>query len=371
MQRVDKEMNHKVTLITGHYWNSKRRAGFHHIANALQELGHEVLFFTAPVSKLHELKGDHIVQYAIKEEANRVINKGEVLSYLHYTPWHVANTRFALTNLLTTPVASLYQHFKFAKEAAAFIAESAYIIFESTPGLLLFDKVRELNPKAKYIYRVSDDLRFLNVHPALIKYENRILLKFDLVSIVSSHFHSLFKTKNVKLHFHGINKQIFNEALDNPYPQNTVNLVFVGNAYFDVSFIEIASELFPDYKFHIIGPIQGLPDKQNIIKYGELPFQDTVKYIRHASAGLHTLEHTKGAEGFTDTLKVHQYTYCKLPIVAPEFLRSNREHAFYYQSGQKDSIRLAVTSALKYPKENIDAADVLDWKELAGKLLTE
>lgn len=361
----------KITLFTGHYLGSKRKAGFHHLAKAFQELGYEVLFFTAPVSKLHQLKGDHIMQYAIKEEANRVITKDVFKSYVHYTPWHVANTRFRLTNALTTPIVPFYANFPIDEEAVSFIQSSAYIVFESTPGLLLFERVKKLNSGAKYIYRVSDDLRFLKVHPALISYEKSILPSFDLVSIVSSHFFSLLKHENIRLHFHGIDKQTYNQTHVNPYPAGTTNLVFVGNAYFDTDFLQIAASLFPDVKFHIIGPIQGLPNHPNILPYGELPFHETVRYINYADAGLHTLRQARGAEAFTDTLKVHQYTYCQLPIVAPDFLKTNRKHAFYYTPGEPDSVYAAIKNALNFPHHEVDNSSVLDWKELAQKLITE
>lgn len=359
----------KITLITGHYWGSKRRAGFHHLAKAYQELGYEVLFFTAPASKLHTWKKDHLMQYPIKEEANHFIPKENNLwSNVHFTPWHVANTRFKITNLLTAPLAPLYATYPITKEAIGFIRDSSYIIFESTPGLFLFDKIKRINPKAKFIYRVSDDLRFLNVHPALIKYESEVIPAFDLVSIVSAGFLNLFKEKNVKLHYHGINKTVFNQPLKNPYAPNTQNLVFIGNAYFDTNFLEIASTLFKNVLFHIIGPIKNLPERPNIIAYGELPFKETIPFVKHATAGLHTLERTLGAEAFTDTLKVHQYTYCRLPIVAPSFLKSNREHAFYYSPGEAESIQSAIENALVFPHEKVDNQNVLDWKELAQKL---
>lgn len=361
----------KITLVTGHYWDSKRRAGFHHLAKAYQELGYEVLFFTAPASKLHVWKGDHITQYPIQEEANQLIQKGKLISYVHFTPWHVANTRYKLTNLLTNPIARFYSSYPISKEAVDFIQKSDCIIFESTPGLFLFEKFKILNPTAKFIYRVSDDIRFLNVHPALIKYEAKILSSFDLVSIVSSQFFNLFNQKNVKLHFHGINKQAFNQPLPNPYPEDSQNLVFIGNAYFDTSFLEIASSIFAKLHFHIIGPIKDLPTKPNISAYGELPFQETIKYVKYASAGLHTLEETKGAEAFTDTLKVHQYTYCKLPIIAPEFLKTSRKHAFYYQPGNVTSIKSAVRKALDFPHQDVENRNVLDWKELAQTLLKD
>lgn len=363
----------RITMITGHYWGSKRKAGFHHLANALQELGHEVLFFTAPVSKLHKLKNDHIFQYPIEQEANVVVKKDKLLSYVHYTPFHIANTKYKISNFLTSPLSSIYSKFSIQEEAQEFIRNSDYIIFESTPGLFLFDRIKKINRSAKYIYRVSDDLRFLRVHPSLIKYEDKIVSKFDLVSVVSTFFFKTFTQSNVKLRFNGINKAVFDQEYENPYSSNAKNLLFIGNASFDFNFLEVASALYPDMIFHIIGPIKDLPAKKNIQAYGEIPFLDTIKFIKHADVGLHTITYKDGAESMTDALKALQYTYAKVPIVAPEFLKNSRPHTFYYTSGpnSKQSIKVAIDNALSFPKEKIENGNILDWKELAEIILTD
>lgn len=360
-------------MVTGHYLDSKRKAGFHHLANAFAEQGHEVLFFTAPISKLHKLKRDHLFQYPIEIEANKITAKGNILSYLYYTPFHLANTKFKLTNLVSSPLSSIYSNYHIQKEAEDFIATSDYIIFESTPGLFLFDRFRILNSKAKFIYRVSDDLRFLQVHPAVIKYEDKIISKFDLVSIVSSYFSSYFKTPNVKLRYNAINKQIFDQQYQSPYPAGKKNLLFIGNANFDAGFLEIASSLFPDLQFHIIGPIPETVSRNNIKYYGEIPFAESVKFIKHADLGLHTITYKKGAESMTDALKALQYTYAKIPIVAPEFLKNSRPHTFYYSldTYKEESIREAIINALNYPIETISSEGIMDWKELASNILED
>ncbi len=362
-------MKKKVTLITGHYIDSKRKAGFHWLAEAYLNLGYEVLFFTAPISYLSKINGDYKFQYPIKEEKGKLIKKRESLySYIHFTPWHVANARGRILNKITAPLANFYENYRFT-EAEKFIKTSEAIIFESTPGLLLFDKIKTINSKARFVYRVSDDLRLLGVHPVLITYESTILERFDLVSVPSQYIYDLFKgIKNLKLQFHGISKKLFDDIAKCPY-ETGVNLVFVGNDKLDHEFLNMAISIKKEWTFHIIGNISNLPNAKNLIAYGEMAFDDTIPYLKYATIGLHTISYKKGAESFTDSLKVHQYTFCQLPIIAPKFLDSNRQHMFLYNRGDAKSIEQALNNAIQFEGKLIDKNVVSSWDSLAKAML--
>ena len=65
---------------------------------------------------------------------------------------------------------------------------------------------------------------------------------------------------------------------------------------------------------------------------------------------------------------MHQYTYCRLPIVAPTFLRHEREHVFYYTPGEDESIGQAIADSLKFDRNRISTASVMSWDEIALKL---
>jgi len=68
---------------------------------------------------------------------------------------------------------------------------------------------------------------------------------------------------------------------------------------------------------------------------------------------------------------VLQYTYCKLPIIAPVGLRSSRKNFVYYAPGEKDSIRTALARAVEYDRGSIDSSNVHSWDELAELLIEE
>lgn len=360
----------RVVLITSHYWNSKRKAGFHCLANAYWKMGWEVIFVTAPISWLSWLRHDYRFNFPILKEANQLIwAKERFASYVLFTNWHPANLRNNFLNKFAWWIYPFYRNINLGL-LKPYLAGSDLIIFESTPALLLFNKVKSIVPSAKFVYRVSDDIRLLKFHPYVIANEKKIAAQFDLVSSPCAYIHNKFSDlSNARLQYHGIEKELFNQCATNPYRKKR-NVIFVGNSYFDYNFLENASDIFPDWMFHIIGPIGNLPVKQNIKIYGEIPFQETIKYIKFADIGLHTLYSSeKDCDSFTDSLKVLQYTYNNLPVIAPNFLKSFRKNMFYYIPGEKQSIEEAFHKAMLYDRKSQNDCIIQSWDELAHSLV--
>jgi len=361
----------RAILVTGHYWHSKRKAGFHWLADALHRLGWEVIFFTAPISWLSVIRQDYRLAYPVLQEANRLIQVDQGMwSYVWFTPWHPANLRLKFLNQLCHRL--FYGYSKFPLKAIEpIISQSHLIIFESTPALLLFERFKQLNSHAKFIYRVSDDLRLLGNHPVVLETEQHIAGKFDLVSVPSQPIYRLFEgLPQLRLNVHGIRPELFEQEYVNPYPSsNHPNLIFVGNSNFDHNFLAHASQLFPGWHFHIIGSINNLPDRPNIIKYGELPFEQTIPYIKYADIGLQTLSYRPGMESMTNSLKIIQYTYCQLPIIAPLYLQSSRSNFCYYQPGDALSIQQALKEAFNYNRTQISKDAIYSWDEIIKQFI--
>ena len=88
------EAPRRVVLISGHYLGSKRRAGFHHLASAYWNLGWDVTFVTAAISRLSRLKGDYRFAYPVREEANRLVSvRDRLTSYVLMTRIHPGESR--------------------------------------------------------------------------------------------------------------------------------------------------------------------------------------------------------------------------------------------------------------------------------------
>lgn len=358
----------RVVLFSGHYYGSARRAGFHWLADSYRRLGWDVVFVTTALSHLSVLRRDHRLAYPVKREANRFVEVQPGLrSFVHWTVYHPANLRSSLANRLSEPIFRTYgRRLPPPIEEAVEVAD--ILIFESTPGLLAARRARELNPGARLVYRVSDDLRVLRNHPVVIEEESRLAPAFDLVSVPTESLLERFRDRgNVALQPHGIERELFDAPCPRPYGKG-VNAVFVGASRLDYDFVGWASRIAPSWTLHVIGPFGAMEGLENVVFHGELPFAETVPYLRHASVGLHTLSYSPGAECFRDSLKVLQYTYCGLGIVAPKFLHSSRSNVFYYQPGDDQSIAAALREAVAVDPESVDRSGIRDWSELALEL---
>jgi 2-beta-glucuronyltransferase len=361
----------RIVLLTGHYYGSKRRAGFHFLADAFHRAGHHVLFFTASLSWISRLAGDQRFAYPVLEERGQIKRvRDRFDSYVWFTGWHPAHLRSAALNRIATPFYRRYGELPLGP-VERFLKTTDVFLFECGSPLLLVDRLRSMSARARLIYRVSDDQRLLHHHPLMLETEARVAPTFDLVSAPSEFLHRRFShLPSAALQFHGVEKKYFDQPRANPYAHpDAVNCIFVGNAYLDTQFLEYASEEFPDWWFHVVGNFPQLPPRANIIGHGELPFEATVPFLQHARIGLTTLAYRFGAESFTDSLKTLQYTYCRLPIVAPEFIRSSRENVFYYAPGDRSSVRRALLEALGYDRPKVAARDISSWDELAERLL--
>jgi 2-beta-glucuronyltransferase len=360
----------KAILITGHYWDSKRRAGFHWIADALVRLGWDVLFVTTSLSRLSVLRRDYRLSYPVRSEAGVLVRKqANVSSYVWYTPWHPANMRLALLNRVTSPLFSTYGQLSLGSMEGP-VSESDLFIFESTAGLMLYDRFRALNSRARFVYRVSDDLRFLRCHPVVTDYEAHFAREFDLISVPSAALAKQFQgLPQVRLLHHGIDKQLFDADWRNPYDSGRTRAILVGTSHVDYDFLERASRMRPDWDFHLIGPLRAPSLRPNIHVHGEMPFTETVPYVKHAHIGLQSLLFSPGAESLSDSLKVIQYTYCRLPIVAPDFMVSSRRHMVRYDPGSDASIDQALSAAAQFDRLDVDISDIGTWDDVARALV--
>lgn len=362
----------KLLVLSGHYFASKRQAGFHWLSKAWANLGHEVWFCTTGVSYLSAVRGkDHRLAYPLQAESRNWKSEAPLLqSTVMWTRWHPVHLR---RSWLNTGVSPWFRHYgkRLPKHVAEVVAQVDAVVFESNHSLMYFQAIRKANPKAKLIYRVSDDLRLLLTPPVVLEVEAKALPLFDLVSVPSEYFLTCFKQDaNIQLLNHGVEKDCFKARRPNPFPPGK-HAVFVGNSHMDLDFYRLAARALPEWTFHVIGPIEGLPEAINLVRYGELPFQDTIAYLQWATVGLQTRSHEPGCESLTDSLKVIQYTLCQKAVVAPNFLASSRKNVHTYIPGQLDSIIKALHDANAHSFSESDAPPPRSWAEVADIILQQ
>ncbi|MEK9727554.1 MAG: hypothetical protein VW397_05560 [Candidatus Margulisiibacteriota bacterium] len=366
----------KILLLTCHLFKSKNKAGFHHLAHALNTNGHHVHFCTCPNSILNliqEIKTDstrfyerlktffHSFFYA----SNEGIISGGYFSIIH--------------NYANLTVAQSLVKFFFLKGFSTLFSPSRgydIIIFESNVSLYLFETLKKRFPSAKFVYRISDVLSLIGASQDLIAHETNLLDKFDLLIVPNLSMHEMFTrlTKNkILIQHHGVNTKQYDQALTSPSPFTHFkrHAVYIGMSKFDWDFIRISSQLFPEIQFHIIGPYPQKISAPNIKYHGLLTFENTLTYLAHCNFGLNIgIYPNETDENFIKAnkpLKYIQYTYFKKPMVSPSRLSLNEPHVFSYELNNK-SIQNAICSAMNHTFVSNEI--IKDWTDLSKEIIS-
>jgi 2-beta-glucuronyltransferase len=362
------QASRSVVLISGHYLGSKRRAGFHHLANAFWNLGWDVTFATVAISFLSRLRSDYRFAYPVREEGNQLVPVRERLtSFVLLTRWHPGNLRFGLANRLSRLWFARYASVPLGRLEER-LRGADLVVFEGTAGLLLVERIRALAPRARLVYRASDDLRALGVHPLILEAEARAIPLFDLVSAPTPRIGEILGAHgSVEVHSPGVDKRAFDRPTESPYAAGLA-AVFAGvSPVFDYDMLDAASELAPEVSFHIIGP-RPRPLPANVLFHPELPFHDVVPYFQHATFGL---LFTAAGYSLGQGNKLAQYSYCRLPVVAPSDLGVDRPNACVFDRGDSESLRRALVQAEQMEHSEVFARGVLSAEELAAILAGE
>ncbi len=362
----------RVVLISGHYLGSKRRAGFHHLAEAYWRAGWDVTFVTAHISLLSRLRRDHRFAYPVRAEANTFVTVRERLtSFVLMTPMHPVSLRSDLANRLAAPLFARYARISL-KLLEGRLADADLVVFEGSAALLLVDRIRNLAPRARLVYRASDDLRRLGLHPLILEAEAKAIPLFDEVSVPTTQIADVLgRFGTVHVHPPGIDKAAFDRPTQSPYEDGT-NGIFAGvSPFFDYESLRAAAEVASHASFHVIGP-PPRPMPENVTFRSEMPFDELVPYLQHATFGL--LLFPGGAAAVAlggQGNKVAQYSYCRLPIVAPAHLDIERANMCVFERGDPVSLRNALAQAEQMEHSAEFAEGVLSADELAAILAGE
>lgn len=359
----------KFVMIAGHAALAPRKVGFHFWSDYLRARGDDVYFITVGQSQLSLLKSK---QRPIKPYNEWVFLGDRFLGMNWVPPFHPCLNKPALNNLLL-PLFSLYPKF-FPESALEQIADADYIVVESGPGLALIPQLANACKQATIIYEVSDRLVTVGAHPAIIKAERNALDYFNLIRVPAMIMLKDFPAdKPVWYCPQGMHKADFDQPNPSPYA-SPKNVVSVGDMLFDAAAISIMAQAFPSWTFHLFGRNARLGQTMpNVIEYGEKPIAELTPYIQHADIGLAPYRQAPNCEYLSQSsLKMIQYTYCQLPIVAPAFAAAGRPHVMAYESAEKPaSICSAFEKAIQFDRRTINKARVLSWAEMFDDMLTQ
>jgi len=357
-------MNYLV--ISAHDYRSRRKAGVHFITAELAKRG-PTRFFSCQYSLLSELKSDP--RKSIASLANRKEKFEGVECYLWKTLIHPFNMRKAILQPLE---AFLFR--RYIRHASPvlldWIKTADVIVFESGIAPIFFELAKELNPQARTVYVASDDLDTINVASYVKRTFKRIAPKMDALCLKSRFMVDGMPTSdNRYIVPQGFDFSIAEHADPSPYPDGC-HAVSVGSMLFDPGFFVIASMLFPEVTFHIIGSGTGRHEGYgpNVKVYDEMPHKATLPYIKHATIGIAPYRAAGLPVYLSDTsLKLMQYDFFGLPAVCPTGIVGDYQSRFGYTPGNPDSITAAMRAAIAAPR--ITFRTPLQWSQVVDRLL--
>jgi 2-beta-glucuronyltransferase len=358
----------KVVLVSGHDALADRRTGFHFWKDILDTRGASVDFITVGSSLLSLIKpqGKHL-----RPPYNQWVQLSpNARKYTWVPPFHPIHLKYPFLNALVAPVFSLYPKL-FPKHVLESFADADYFIVENGAGPMLAPLFEAAAPNARLIYNASDRIGVVKFHPVIARAAIATLPHFNLVRCNAAALADDFPagTKTVYIP-QGLDTALFDQVFENPYT-NGRNAISIGDMLFDADAISTLANSFPNWHFHIFGKgavIDNPPP--NVKLYGEVPFSKLVPFIQHADIGLAPYRNAPDADYLSQSsLKMVQYTYCRLPIVAPHFAATGRAHVLGYDPDKKDSAAAAFSAAIDFDRNNIDRSTVLRWDEVLDKIM--
>ena len=345
------------------------------LAEGLAEMGWHVDFVTTHVSLLSDLAGVPRLKMIPRRQRNVWIECGDLISsFVWVPPFHPATTPYPVLDHLASPIFRLYPNF-LPGTIRDRVRSARLIVIESCSAVLLFPLLRRLAPDAKFVYRACDSLDAVGMHPILGEAEAKTAPRYDLFTSPS---HILLEPfpPSVKKCFlpQGLPKPVFDVAVPSPFENGGPNAIIAGDMMFDRASVEIMLRNFPQITFHAFGNmnLEDFGRFKNLRRHGEVPFETLRNYTLHADLGVAPyLDRPEVQYLAESSLKLVQYTYARLPILAPYFCKGDRDHLKGYVPGDEASIQEAVGQALQVDRSAIDRSGVRDWQELVELLLSE
>lgn len=359
-------MPRRVLIVSGqHFADAPRKVDLHFMADALRGQGDHVDFLTCRLSPVSRFLKDGRYAYAKDRVVNRWVEIGERFEeFIWFAPFHPMNLKRPLFNRLS---GFLFRHYAdlLPKGVRDRLPDYTHVLIESGPAPLLTPLIRRKAPGARIVYHAADRLKTIGVHPVIEEVLAETIGCYDLVHIMAEAMRTDFPSDAPVLYLpHGISKAVFDQAVASPYSK-PLNAVSVGDMLFDANVIDTLAEADPDWTFHLFGK-KALPlrPRDNIVVHGEVAFETIVPFIKFADIGLAPYRLSEGADYLSQSsLKMIQYSYCKLPIVAPAFAAAGRSHVCPYDPADRASIQEAFLRAQVYDRSMIDRSGIRTWEE--------
>jgi 2-beta-glucuronyltransferase len=366
------EQHRKIVILTSHvFLRGYRKASIHFVASRWAEQGHQVHFVTIGHSWLTRLKDRPRFAALSRNQANRFETiEPNLQAGAYLPPLHAFSSNNRILNQINDLAFRLYgSHLpRFIRQP---LAEADLIVIESGSALCFFDYARRLNPSATTLYFCRDLLRSVGAAPVLQRMQEKAMGRFDLVCVPSQRLGALLPPGGrVRVIPQGVDAALFDRDYPSPYLPGSRNALSIGNMLFDQAAIDQMAAAAPEVTFHIFGAgWQGKP-LPNVVIYGERDFESIVPYIRHADIGLAPYRLTADEIYLAESsLKLSQYSYCRLPILLPDLIPFTRANAIRYRLDGETAWREKIDAALAMPHSAAFSEGILTWDDVSGQIL--
>lgn len=351
-------------ILSGHDFRTPRWANMHFIAQELARRG-KTRFFSVGFSALSKLRGDP--RLMLDARANRVEEFKGVECYLWKTTWHPFNLKLPMLRGVSSQLFKLYRH-GMPERFRRWVEDSDVIVVESGMQPILMGLIREINPRARTIYIVSDLLETIGVDPFVSRELDRHIGDFDTVVVTSRRMAAAFPPQT-KLRYvpHGLDLDGTTVGAS-PYGEG-IHAVSVGSMLFDPGFFEAAAPRFPQVAFHVIGGGRGAETLKfpNVKVYSEMPYAATLAYLKYARFGIAPYDGNASDYLCDTSMKLMQYGYFGIPAVCPQVAAGNHPGRFGYRPGDAASIAQAIERALAAEKRV--QPGLLSWAQVTDRIL--
>ncbi|PZX10361.1 2-beta-glucuronyltransferase [Palleronia aestuarii] len=368
-----------VLFLSNHYWRSKRRAGFHGLAQSFRDDGWLVRFVTTGVSRLSFLKADPRLVQMRHTVLNRWMTGCDgIESFVYCPPVHPFSRSCATDGITDRLFARLYRCFV-PSALRRRIAESDLVVFESSAALLLFDAVCHIAPNARRVYRVSDDVRVVGMAPEIQSAEDAAAPHFHLVSVPSRMLleRRFGDLPAAQFHPHGIDIPRLRAALEAPAKDLAhPNCVALGTTLFNTDLLALCARSRPDIRFYIVGavPKNRRIDLKNITWCGERPFQEALEMVAACDIAAAFYRPEPGTEYLAETSnKIAQYIFFRKPVVGPAHLAPAlpASNFFAVAPSTLEGASSAIGQALNADPSEFAAASLRAWTVVRDEIVAQ
>lgn len=357
-----------VFLSAYHDYRTKKRASIHQIARAMARLGNDVSFISMRFSLISRLKGDSRLN--LWDRANRVEIVDGIKCYLWRSLAHPFASGNPALNAVMGKFFPLYARLP-NRTVDDFLAAADYVIIESSVAAIFMRRIHRVAPRAHIIYYATDRLDTVGAHPFVRAQLERDAKLIGHVSMRSPQMAEDFYFAAGRLYRaeFGVDTAEFSTAGANPYTTPT-NVVSVGSMLFDPNFFTEVAPAFPEVTFHVIGCGMQFDHPANVIVYDEMPFQQTLPYLKYATVGVAPYRPAPNTEYLAESsLKLCQFEYLGLPAVCPDFAAGSNVNRSGYRPRDGESMRAALRQALTMVG-SVVPRQFQSWDEVAARVLT-